>query len=137
MHVAQKLPEGHVVFEIKNVAKRVDLRRVLIEHQQHACERQHDEQIESDTTHAPGVLVADRVAINLCRMEMQEYVRGYGERTIARIGTSVRDAKNGFPELRILNVFIALGLFDGPLGKRGATLFHFSNEARSGFLIAG
>ena len=74
VHVAQELAEWDIVFEIKNVAKRLNFCRVVIKHQQHPGKREHDEKIERNSSHAPGILVAHRVAIDLCRMQMQEDV---------------------------------------------------------------
>ncbi len=74
MHVSQQLSKRNVVLEIKNVAKSIHFGRVVVEHQQNTRERQHDKEIKSDSAHAPRVGVTNCVAINLCRMKMQEYV---------------------------------------------------------------
>ena len=43
MHVAQQLPKGHIVLEIEHVAESLHLGRVVVKHQQHAGEGEHDE----------------------------------------------------------------------------------------------
>src|SRR5690242_7448333 len=128
MHVAQQLPERHVVFEIKNVAKRVRLRRVVVEHQQHAGERQHDEEIERDAAHAPRKRITHGVAIDLRRMQVKKDVGKNRERTVTRIGTIVRDAEDRFPKLRLLRIFIILRLVDRASLERTRALFNALDE---------
>ncbi len=70
MHIAQELPEGDVVLQIKDVLKSVSLCWVVIEHQEHASERKHDEEIEGNATHTPGKWVTHRVAINFRRVKV-------------------------------------------------------------------
>ena len=88
------------------------LRRVVIEHQQHAGEGQHDEEIKRDSAHAPGVAVADRVAIDLGRMQMQENVGEHAQRAIAR-RVVVLVAENRGVDLGLGRIFQAFDLFLG------------------------
>ena len=83
MHIAQQFAEGHVVLEVEHVAKGLHFAGMVVEHQQHAGEREDDEQIKSDATHAPGVAVADGVTIDFGRMQMQENVGEHAEGAIA------------------------------------------------------
>src|SRR4030095_2533587 len=48
----------------------------------------------------------------------------------------MRDTEDRFPELSLLNVLIALGLFDGPGLERTGPLLHFFEKARAGLFIA-
>ena len=84
MHVAQQFAEGYIVFEVQDVAKRLNLARVVIEHQQDAGEGKDDEQVESDSAHAPGVAVTHGVAINFRGMKVKEYVRKHTQSPVAR-----------------------------------------------------
>ena len=129
MHVPQEFAERNVMFEIKNVAKGYDLRRVVIEHQQHTRERQHDEEIERDTAHPPGVLVAHRVAIDLRGMQMQKDVRENCERTITRVGAFVRHAEDRLPNLGLLRVLVILGFFESAILQRHRSVFGALNQA--------
>src|SRR6185437_12028008 len=108
VHVAQQAAKRHVIFEIENVAKRLNLRRMVIKHQHYAGEDEHDEEIKSDSAQAPGVTVARGVAIHFCRMNVEEKIVERGERAIARL-IVVLDAENGAIELRFLRL---LQLFD-------------------------
>ena len=96
---------------------------MVVEHQQHAGERQHDEEVECDAAHAPGVLIAHRVAIDFRRMKMQKDIRENRQRTIARIGPFVRDAKDRFPNLRLLRVFVFLRFFERAVLQRDGRIF--------------
>ena len=136
MHVPEQLAKGNIVLQVKNVTKGVDLRRVVIKHQEHAGEGQHDKQVERDAAHSPGVLVAHCVTIDLGRMQVQKNIGENCERTIARIGAIVRDAKDRLPKLRLLNVFVAFGFIDGPLRDRSRAFLHFLNKAGTGFFVA-
>src|SRR6185436_16663897 len=104
MHVAQELAKRNVVLEIENVTKRVCLGWVVVEHQQHAGKRQHDEEIKRYTSHAPGERVTDSVAIDFCRMKVKKDIRQNRQRTIPWIRAIVRNPKNRLPKLRFLNV---------------------------------
>src|ERR1043166_5349855 len=129
MHVAQEFAEGHVMFEIKNVAKRVELGRVVVKHQQHPGKRQHDEEVERDAAHAPCKRVTHCVAIDLRGMQVQEDVRQNRERAVTRIGAIVGDAEDRLPELRILRIFVFLRLVDRALLEGLAALFHALDHA--------
>ena len=83
VHVAQQLAERDVVLQVENVAERLHLRGVVVEHQQDAGEGQHDEEVERDPAHAPGVAVADGVAVDLGRMQMKEDICQNPERAAA------------------------------------------------------
>jgi hypothetical protein len=110
MHVSQQLAKRNVVLQIKNVFESVGLGRVVIKHQQDAGECQHDEKVKRDSTHSPRERVTNRIAINFGRVKMKKYVGQDRERTIARIRTVMRNAKDRFPELCVLRIFISLGL---------------------------
>ena len=84
MHVAQDLAEGNIVLQIEHVAERLHLAGMVVKHQQHPGVGQHNEQIERDSAHAPGVAVAHGVAVDFCRMQMQEHIREYPQRAVAR-----------------------------------------------------
>ena len=59
---------------VKDVFEGVGLGRVVIKHQEHAREGQHDEKVKSNPAHAPGERVAHCIAIDLSRMQVQENV---------------------------------------------------------------
>src|SRR3989475_11680860 len=84
MHVAQQFAEGHVVFEIENVAEGLHFAGVIVKHEEHAGEGEDDKQIERDAAHAPGVAVTYRVTIDFGGMQMEEDVREHAEGAIAR-----------------------------------------------------
>ncbi len=131
VHVPEQLAKRNIVFEIKNVAKRQDLLRMVVKHQEHAGEGQHDKQIKRDPAHAPGKPVAHRIAIDLCRMKMKEDVGENRERAITRVRTNVRDAKDRFPKLRVLRILVSLGLFNSPILERSTLFTHpFEETAR-------
>src|ERR1022692_4930598 len=56
---------------------------MVIEHQQHAGESEHDKQVERDSAHAPGIAIAYRVAADLGWVQMKEDVRQHAQRTVA------------------------------------------------------
>src|SRR5205807_10277845 len=118
MHVAQKLPERYVVLEIEDVAKCLDLRRVVIEHQQYAREGAHDEEIERDSTHSPRVLIAQCVPVDLRRMQMKKDIRENRERTVAGVGTLVRNAEDRLPDLCLLWILVVFGFFKRTILQR-------------------
>src|SRR6516165_6692545 len=84
VHVAKQFAKGNVVLEIQNVAKRLDFAGMVIEHQKYAGEGQHNEQVEGNSTHAPGVAVTNSIAVDLGGMEMEEDVREHSEGSIPR-----------------------------------------------------
>src|SRR5256885_16044217 len=95
MHIAQQLAEGDIVFEIQNVAKRLNLAGMVIKHQQDASESEHDKKVESDSAHAPGVAVAHGIAINFGGMKMKKYVGKHAQSPVAR-GVVVLVAEDGW-----------------------------------------
>src|SRR5262249_352611 len=84
MHVAKQFAEGYIMLEIEHVTESLYFGGVVVEHEQDAGKGKDDEEIEGDTTHAPGITVPNRVTIDFCRMEMQEDVGKHAQRTIAR-----------------------------------------------------
>ena len=94
VHVPEELAEGHVVFEVEDVFERLHLDGVVVVHQKHAREGEDDEEVEGDAAHAPREGVARGVAVDLRRVEVEEDVREYGERAVARVGAVVRDAED-------------------------------------------
>src|SRR6185369_6566068 len=84
MHVAQQLSKRYVVLKIENVPEGLHLGRMVIEHQEHASERQHDEKVESDPAHSPRIAVAHRITIDLGRVQVQENVRKHAKCPVAR-----------------------------------------------------
>src|SRR5258705_11745447 len=48
----------------------------------------------------------------------------------------MRDTEDRLPKLSLLNVLVALGLFDGPGLERSRPLLHFFKQARAGLFIA-
>src|SRR5467141_4695164 len=84
MHVAQQFAEGNVVFQVQHITESLHFAEVVVKHQQYAGEREHDEQIERDAAHPPGVAVAHRVTIDLGGMQMQENVGEHAQGAIAR-----------------------------------------------------
>src|SRR5581483_7046751 len=45
VHIAQKLAERDVIFQIEDVAESLNLGRVVVKHQEHAGEGEHNKQI--------------------------------------------------------------------------------------------
>src|SRR5437879_5360216 len=84
MHVAQQFAKGHVVFEIEHISESLYFAGMVVKHKHDASEREDDEQIKGDATHAPGVAVANGVTINLGRMQMEKNVGEHSERAVAR-----------------------------------------------------
>src|SRR5204863_5693786 len=84
MHVAQQFAEGNVVFEVQHITECLHFAGVVVKHQQHTGKSKHDEQVEGDAAHAPGVAVAHRVTIDLGGMQMQENVGEHAQGAIAR-----------------------------------------------------
>ena len=84
MHIAQQLAERNVVLEIQHVAKRLHFAGMVIKHQHHAGQREHDKKVERDSAHAPGVAVTHRIAVDLGRMQMQEHIGQHAQRPVAR-----------------------------------------------------
>src|SRR5260370_26979192 len=84
VHVAKQFAEGHVVLEVQDVAERLHFAGVVVKHQQHAGKGEHQEQIEGDAAHAPGVAVAHGVAIDLSGVQMQKNVGEHAESASAR-----------------------------------------------------
>ena len=91
--------------------------------------REHDEQVERDSAHAPGVAVAHRVAIDLGRMQVQKHVREHAQRAIAR-RVVVLVAEDRSVDLGLGRIFQA---FDLLFGLRG----HIGLERLDVFLDAG
>ena len=114
VHVSQQLPKGHVVFQVENVPEGLYLGGVVVEHQQDAGKGQHDEQIEGDPSHAPGVVVGDRVAIDLGRVQMQEDVGQDPQRAVARL-LVVGHPKDRLEELGLLGLLERLNIVEGLL----------------------
>src|SRR5262249_40614471 len=84
VHVAEQLAEGYVMLQVEHISKCLHLARMVVEHQQNAGEGQHDEQVEGDTSHSPGVAVTHRVAVDLSRMKVEEDVRQDSQGAVAR-----------------------------------------------------
>ena len=137
MHVAQKLAERDVVFEIEDVAEGLHFRGVVIKHQQDAGESEDDEKVEGDATHAPGEIVFGGVAINFCGMQVEENVGEDAEGAVARL-VIVLDAKHRAIELSLLRLFqpvnLLLGLFFERFAQRGSVGLHLFQDA--GFVFA-
>jgi hypothetical protein len=108
------------MLQIEHVAERLKFGGMVIEHQQHAGESEHDEQIKRDSTHAPGETVAHGVAIDLRRMEMQEDVGKHAQSPVAR-RVIVLVAEDRFVDLGLGWVFEPLDLL---LGFNGQIGFH-------------
>ncbi len=104
MHVAQQLAEGDVVLQIQHISKRLYLARMVVKHQHHAGQSEHDEQVERDSAHAPGVAVTHGVAVDLGRVQVQEHVRQYAQSAIAR-GVVVFVAKDRGVDLGLGRIF--------------------------------
>src|SRR6266403_3088674 len=77
VHVAEQFAERDVVLEVKDVAEGLHFAGMVVKHEQDAGKGEHQEQIESDAAHAPGVAVTHRVAVDLGRMQMQKNVGEY------------------------------------------------------------
>src|SRR5260370_25943464 len=82
---------------------------MLIEHQEHAGESKHEEQIEGDAPHSPGVAVAHRVTVDLGRGQMQENVGEHAEGTVAR-GIVMLVAEDGSVDLGLRGFLEDFGL---------------------------
>src|SRR5689334_9946288 len=74
------------MFEIQHVAESLHFTGVVVEHQKDAGQRQHKKQIKGNAAHPPRVTVTDRVAIDLCGVQMQEDV---GENAQSAVAGSV------------------------------------------------
>ncbi len=109
MHVAQQLAERNIVLEIEHVAKRLHLAGVVIKHQHHAGQREHNKQVERDSAHTPGVAVTHCVPINFRRMQMQEDVRQHAQSAITR-RVVVLVAKDRGVDLGLGRIFQAFNL---------------------------
>src|SRR5436853_7037307 len=70
------------MLEVQDIAESLHLRRMVIEHQQRPGEGEHDEQIESDASHSPCVAVTNRIAVDLCGMQVQEHVGKHAQGAI-------------------------------------------------------
>ncbi len=112
VHVAEQLAEGHVVLEVQDVAEGLHFAGVVVKHQQHAGEGEHQEQVKSDAAHTPGVAVAHRVAIDLGGVQMQKNVGEHAESAIAR-RVVVLVAEDGSVELSFGGILQAFDLFFG------------------------
>ena len=87
---------------------------------QYARERQNNEKVERNSAHAPGVAVADRIAVDLGWMQVQEHVREHAQRPVAR-GVVVFMAEDRGVDLglgRILEVLDLLFGFRGQIGSQ-------------------
>src|SRR5262249_13745705 len=84
VHVAQQFAIRHVVFEVKNVAERLNFAGVIVKHEHDAGESQHKKQIKGNAAHSPRVAVANRIAIDFCRMEVEKNIGEDAECAIAR-----------------------------------------------------
>src|SRR5262245_10650027 len=111
MHISKKPAERHIMLKIENVAKRLNLGRMVIKHQQRASERQHHKQIERDTPHSPGIVVSHRVAVDLSWMEVQKDVGEHSQSTAARL-LVMFDTENGLVELRLFRILQSLHVFE-------------------------
>ena len=121
VHVPQQLAEGDIVFKIQNIAEGHDLRGVVVEHQQRACEHERDVDVERHAAHAPSVLVSHRVAIDFGRMQVQEDVGEHAQCAAAR-RLVVLHAQHRLPEVGLLRLFERFDLFGRALAHHLAAL---------------
>ena len=125
VHVAQQFAERNVVLQVKHIAESLHLAGVVVKHQQHAGEGEHQEQIKSDSAHSPRIAVAHRVTIDLRGMQMQKNVGEHAQRAIAR-RVVVLVAENRGVDLRlgrILKDFDLLFGFRRKIGLEGFEIF--------------
>ena len=104
------------MLQVEHIPECLYLGGVVIEHQQHAGEGEHDEEVERDSSHAPGEAVAYRIAVDLGRMQMQEDVRQHAQGAIPR-GVVVLVTKDGGENLSLGRVLEKINLFLG-LGRQ-------------------
>ena len=133
MHVAQEFPEGDVVLQVENVTESLRLGGVVVEHQQDAGEAQHQKKVEGDAAHAPGVVVADGVAVDLSRVEVEENVGQHTERAVAGL-VVVLDAEDGAEELGFLRFLQRRGFFLDFFLQGASAFFGFAQNSAQAFL---
>ncbi len=85
---------------------------MVVEHQQHARKGQHDEQVKGNPAHSPGVAVADRIAIDLGGVQVQEDVGKHAQCAVAR-RVIVFVAEDRGVDLGLGGIFQAFHLFFG------------------------
>src|SRR5438094_4917989 len=131
MHVAQQFAKGHVVFEIEHISESLHFAGMVVKHQHDASEREDDEQIKGNASHAPGVAVANGVTINLGRMQMEKNVGEHAEGAIAR-RVVVLVAENRSVDLGLGGLleyfYLFLGLFRQVALQRYNSFFNGSDE---------
>ena len=78
------LPKGTSFSRYRMSRKATTFDGMVVEHQQRAGENQRDVDVERHAAHAPGVVVAHGVAIDLGGMQVQEDVGEHAQRAAAR-----------------------------------------------------
>ena len=99
MHLAHDA-ERHVLAQADDVGVGVFERRPVVEHQQQAGEREHEEEEEAQPAHAPRVAQLDARLADPHRVQVQEDVRQHDEHAVA-IGVRPVVPEDRLPDLRL------------------------------------
>ena len=83
---------------------------MIVKHKEHAGESQDNKQVKSDSAHPPGVAVADRVAVDLGGMEVEEDVGEHAQRAAA-LALIVLHPEHRFVERSLLWLLERLDVF--------------------------
>src|SRR5690349_8539463 len=102
---------------------------MIVVHQQDAGKGQDDEEIEGDSTHAPGEAVSHGVAIDLGWVKMKKDVAQDAQRSAA-LCIVVLDPEDRLVELSLLRPLEGLGFLFSLLSQYLGSLAHLREKPR-------